>query len=192
MGREIKVMRRHGYEWRESDPAEEGKVRMKEETGTNEGNSQVTLREEGHNGDEEPALWGLDLEALRSSNRPLVAGAQSMSGTGLPIYSAQNARAYLFKSFASSRADEAQSGSPSKKVSAAAQRAEKEQNLAKLLRALDSLCASWAHVLDKDELDRRAWSWYVAVRPEVKEGVAGWGGRGEVKLGEILEMRRKG
>ncbi|KAL9099550.1 MAG: hypothetical protein Q9163_004970 [Psora crenata] len=191
MGREVKVMRRHGYEWRVSNVAKEGRDSVKEETPSEDANSQVTLQQEVTSGDDDPALWGLDLEALRTSNGPLVARSQSMNGTGLPIYSADNARAYLCKSFASSPADAAQAGSPSKKSSAAAEKAQKEENLAKLLRALDLLYASWAHVLAKDELDRRAWSWYVAVRPDVKEGVAGWGGRGEVKLGKILQLRRE-
>jgi hypothetical protein len=69
---------------------------------------------------------------------------------------------------------------------------EKEENLGLLLSALDRLYTSWAHVLSKDDLDRRAWSWYVHVRPEVQNGVAGWGGKGEVKLSEILGLRRKG
>ena len=190
MGREIKVMRRHGYNPKE-DEKHPGSVKeeVKEEEAPD---SQATLKREETSIDDEPALWGLDLEALRKSNGPLVPGEQKGKGAGLPIYSAQNARAYLMKSFASAPVETSHNGSQGKKSSVAAQKAEKEENLGRLLRALDSLHASWSHVLAKDELDRRSWSWYVAVRPDVKDGAAGWGGKGEVKLAKILEMRRKG
>lgn len=191
MGREVKVMRRHGYNWREG--TEKGGDEDKQETVQQENaGSQATLKQEDTSGDEEPALWGLDLEALRSANTPLVTGAQRADGACLPVHSAQNARAYLLKSFAPPVTDDPATPSQTKKSSAAIQRAEREENLACLLTALDLLYASWSHVLAKDELDRRAWSWYVTVRPEVKDGVAGWGGKGEVVLGRILELRRKG
>lgn len=164
---------------------------IREEVKPEEADSQATLKQEETSREEEPALWGLDLEALRKSNGPLVPGEQKANGAGLPIYNAHSARAYLMRSFETS-VEAPQSGSPVKKSSAAAQKAEKEENLGRLLGALDLLHASWAHVLAKDELDRRSWSWYVAVRPDVKDGVAGWGGKGEVKLAKILEMRRKG
>ena len=185
MGRDIRVMKRWGYEWKGKSEEE-----VVKEEGSESLNSQNTLKQEDESGDE-PALWGLDLEALRSSNGPVLAGAQGANGSGLPIYTAQSARAYLLKSFASppSSSDEV---SPKKKKSLAALRDEKEKNLALLLRALDLLYDSWAHVLARDELDRRAWAWYVAVRPDVEHGVAGWGGKGEVKLEQILNLRRKG
>jgi hypothetical protein len=79
-----------------------------------------------------------------------------------------------------------------KKKSAAALDAEKEKNLGLLLGALDMLFGSWAEHISRDELDRRAWGWYVQVRPDVDSGVAGWGGKGEVKLADIVKLRRKG
>lgn len=179
MGRNISIMKRWGYEWKEKSEAESVKTE----------DSQETLNQ-GDQPNEEPALWGLDLEALRSSNGPLVPGAQGANSSGLPVYSAESARAYLLKSFASVP-PAAEELSPKKK-SAAALKAEKERNLALLLQALDLLYESWAHVLGRDELDRRAWAWYVAVRPQVENGVAGWGGKGEVKLSQILDLRRKG
>ena len=200
MGRDVRVMKRWGYEWR--GKSEVGGVKGED--------SQSTVKEEeeeeeGGTQEEEPALWGLDLEALRSSNGPLIPGAHGANTSTLPIYHAESARAYLLKSFATPPTPPAPSSShetpipstPSpkkekKKPSASTLKASKEQNLALLLRALDLLYASWAHVLSKDELDRRAWAWYVAVRPEVEHGVAGWGGKGEVRLERILEMRRKG
>lgn len=179
MGREVSVMKRWGYEWKGNPKVEEVKAE----------DSQETLKQEEHVS-EEPALWGLDLEALRSSNSPLVSGAQGANSSGLPVYSAESARAYLLKSFAS--IPPATNEPSPKKQSAAALKAEKERNLGLLLQALDLLYASWAHVSGRDELDRRAWAWYVAVRPEVENGVAGWGGKGEVKLSQILDLRRKG
>ena len=177
MGRDIRVMKRWGYEWTGNPKAESSDAM----------DSQETLKQEGKL-DDEPALWGLDLEALRSSNGPLASGAQGAHSSSLPIYTAQSARAYLLKSFASiaSPMDE----SSPKKKSAAVLKADKERNLGLLLRALELVFRSWA-VLSREELDRRCWTWYVAVRPEVENGAAGWGGKGEVKLSEILNLRRK-
>ena len=186
MGRDIRVMKRWGYEWKGKSEQE---VVKKE--GSDSLDSQTTLKQEDRS-EEEPALWGLDLEALRSSNGPVLAGAQGANGSGLPIYTAQSARAYLLKSFASAPSSSSDEVSPKKKKSVAALKDDKEKNLAMLLRALDLLYESWAHVLARDELDRRAWAWYVAVRPDVEHGVAGWGGKGEVKLEQILNLRRKG
>lgn len=67
---------------------------------------------------------------------------------------------------------------------------QKAANLALLLTALDVVFASWEKVLGPDELDRRAWGWYVSVRPSVEEGAAGWGGKGEVDLGRVTGLRR--
>ena len=187
MGRDIRVMKRWGYEWKGKPEEAVGK-----EEGSESLNSQNTLKHEDESGDE-PALWGLDLEALRSSNGPVLASAQGANGSGLPIYTAQSARAYLLKSFASAPSSPSDEVSPKKKKkSLATLKDEKEKNLALLLQALDLLYDSWAHVLARDELDRRAWAWYVAVRPDVEHGVAGWGGKGEVKLEQILNLRRKG
>ena len=183
MGRDIRVLKRWGYEWKGKSEEEARNLTAESLEAMD---SQKTLKQEGHP-DDEPALWGLDLEALRSSNGPLVSGAH---GSGLPIYTAQSARAYLLKSFSSlpSPKDEA---SPPKKKSAAVLKAEKERNLGLVLRTLDFLFKSWT-LLSPEELDKRAWAWYVAVRPDVENGVAGWGGKGEVKLSQILNLRRKG
>ncbi|KAK4697183.1 hypothetical protein P7C71_g852, partial [Lecanoromycetidae sp. Uapishka_2] len=178
MGRDVRVMKRWGYEWSEKSAVD-----------TKPEDSQDTLKQE-EQPEDAPALWGLDLEALKKSNGPLVSGAHGTNGSGLPIYNAQSARAYLLKSFA--LPPSSTEGASPKKKSAAALRSEKEKNLANLLRALDMLFISWAHILSREELDRRAWAWYVAVRPDVEHGVAGWGGKGEVKLSQILDLRRKG
>ena len=174
MGREIRVMKRWGYEWETKDEA---------------GATQETLDEESQSSsNEQPALWGLDLEALKKSNGPLTVGSHSSSSSQLPIYTAQSARAYLLKSF-----DTPPLGVQSnttKKQSNATKVAEKERNLSFLLGALELLYQSWFATLDKAELDKRSWSWYVRVRPEAETGVAGWGGKGDVKLSEILDLRR--
>ena len=189
MGREIRVMKRWGYDWK----AGEDRAKTENVTEEEEANTQDTVKHEEDAKDEEPALWGLDLEALRSSNGPVVPGQGPHNGAGLPIYAAASARAYLLKSFASAPTPRNEAETPpKKKPSAASLNKEKEQNVAKLLQALDLLYTSWAHVLPRDDLDKRAWSWYVAARPDVQNGVAGWGGRGEVSLNQILEMRRKG
>ncbi|OCL12759.1 hypothetical protein AOQ84DRAFT_284536 [Glonium stellatum] len=176
MGREIRVMKRWGYEWE-----------AKDETG----GTQEILHEQSHSSNnEQPALWGLDLEALKKSNGPLTVGLHGSSSSQLPIYTAQSARAYLLKSFDTpTPPSDAQPGTV-KKQSNATKVAEKERNLSLLLGALELLYQSWSTTLDKAELDRRSWSWYVRVRPEVETGVAGWGGKGDVKLSEILGLRR--
>ena len=172
LGREIRVMKRWGYEWA-----------VKQE----EGATQETVKEEP-NSMEEPALWGIDLEALKKSNGPVTVGSRHTSTSQLPIFTAQSARAYLLKSFDSPNLNEAKS-IPKKKASATII-AEKERNLGLLFQALDLLYQSWSSILSKDELDKRAWGWYVRVRPDVEPGVAGWGGKGTIKLSEILALRR--
>jgi len=132
------------------------------------------------------ALWGLDLEAMRSTDAPVTGGTAG----GMPIYKPESARAYILKAFASPPASE--EGTAKKKKSGVVLEREKEENLRLLLGALELLFGSWVEHISRDELDRRAWSWYVQVRPEVESGVAGWGGKGEVKLVDILNLRRKG
>ncbi|KAF2803792.1 uncharacterized protein BDZ99DRAFT_491501 [Mytilinidion resinicola] len=173
MGREIRVMKRWGYEWDVKDEA---------------GATQETVNEQSSvPEDVKPALWGLDLEKLKKHNGPLTHGA----GAGqLPIYTAQGARAYLLKSFElAAKEVKVEEASEGKKRSNSSKSAEKERNLGLLLRALDLLYQSWS-TLETDELNRRAWSWYVRVRPEVENGVAGWGGKGDVKLSDILALRK--
>lgn len=135
------------------------------------------------------ALWGLDLEAMKGGNG-------SVTGAGMPVYGAVGARAYILKSFPSPVPAPLEGAGDSpvkkKKIRAAVLDAEKEANLGCLLGALDLLFGSWVEHISRDELDRRAWGWYVQVRPEVEGGTAGWGGKGEVKLGDILRLRRKG
>lgn len=178
LGRQIRVMKRWGYEWKEQAQAEEEPSEL---------DSQQTLH-----GDAEPRheaetpLWGLDLEALRNKND---SSHHVHSATnGLPIYTAQSARSYLLRSFDSLPAEDQKK--PAKKQTSAAKQGDKDRNLGLLLGALDLLYQSWSQVLGKEELDRRAWSWYVAVRPDVAAGAAGWGEKNQVKLGAILDLRR--
>lgn len=180
MGKDLRVLRRWGYDWKpvEADEAESS--------------TQGTLKAEDDETEEaqtedKPPLWGLDLEALKKSKAevPAVARAQSATTTNMPIYTPQSARAYLLKSFESP--PPAESG---KKVSAAAKAAEKERNLGMLLRAIDLLYQSWLVTITSEELDKRIWGWYIKVRPSVENGVAGWGGRNEVRLADILALRR--
>ena len=197
LGRVIPVMKRWGYNAKEQNRVSNGTTfddnnNFKSDDEAKD--SQATIKGNEAPADqvseESPALWGLDLEALRAANSPLVPGKDTSK---LPIYTPQSARAYILKSFASAPLSATMDPDPPrKKPSAAAIAASKEKNLGLLLRALNLLYSSWAQVLSTDELDRRAWSFYVNVRPEVDNGVAGWGGKGEVKLAQILAMRRKG
>lgn len=180
MTREVRVMKRWGYEWEEpltqSTLAESTQETLKA--------SQDTLVQEPTAKD--PALWGLDLEALKKANQPGSGGSYKGATSQLPIYTAQSARAYLVKSFETPKEE----GKTPAKRSNAAIVGEKERNLGLLLGALELLYQSWAPVLSKDELDKRSWGWYVRVRPDVAQGVAGWGGKGNVKLSDILDLRR--
>ncbi|KAF2196929.1 hypothetical protein GQ43DRAFT_458832 [Delitschia confertaspora ATCC 74209] len=176
MGREIRVMKRWGYQWKE----------MKDYDASIESGGGT------ENFNEQPPLWGVDLEALKKSNGPVTPG--SASSSQLPIYTAHSARAYILRSFGSPKLEsEETEPSPANKKSNAetAVVAEREKNLGLLLGALELLLQSWSTILTKEELDKRAWGWYVRIRPEVESGVAGWGGKGNVKLADILSLRRQ-
>ena len=144
------------------------------------------------------ALWGLDLEAARAKATVGGYGSgtkqhQTTGVVGMQIHRPEAARAYLLKSFASAPAPEGEDGEAAKKKKATvkALEAEKEENLGMLLGALRMLFDSWADHLAPAELDRRAWAWYVAVRPDVDNGPRGWGAKGTLRLSEILNLRRK-
>jgi hypothetical protein len=176
MGRDIRTMKRWGYEWKEKGETKQAETQL----------GDATIQQEEQN----PALWGLDLEALKKSSGPAKPGTGVGLGDNLPIHTPQSARAYLLKSFDTPPKSDSDASPKKKAPSAAAMREEKEQNLGKLLGTLDLLYRSWATVLEPAELDRRAWNWYLRVRPEVADGVAGWGGKGSVKLADILALRR--
>ncbi|KAH7323707.1 hypothetical protein BKA65DRAFT_598266 [Rhexocercosporidium sp. MPI-PUGE-AT-0058] len=131
------------------------------------------------------ALWGLDLEGMKKANSAVVGGA---GGSGMPIHRPEGARAYILKAFSS---PEPLAGGGKKKISGVALDREREANLGLLLGALDIVFKSWDGHVSREELDRKAWAWYVQVRPDVAGGVAGWGGKGLVKLSDILKLRRK-
>ncbi|KAI0877424.1 hypothetical protein GGS24DRAFT_133392 [Hypoxylon argillaceum] len=148
------------------------------------------------------AVWGLDLEAMKNkagttgsaSSRSYEAGV-----VGMPIHRPEAAKAYLFKSFTtridpSSEQPDPQQASMSKvspkKKTVKTLHLEKEENVARLLGAIRILYESWADHLSSTDLDRRAWNWYVAVRPEVESGPSGWGAKGQLKLSDILALRR--
>lgn len=210
MGKELKVLKRWGYEWKEDDGQaqlqtkpdpqleEQERIKVEEEKRESDEHAEQETNEEQQQQQQQPPLWGLDLEALRKAseanvnNAPTLARAQSASTTNMPIHTPQAARAYLLKSFddppPSSNGPSSSSG---KKPSAATKAAAKERNLALLLRSLDLLYQSWIDTVGPEELDRRVWGWYVRVRPAVEHGVAGWGGKNEVKLADVLALRRE-
>jgi hypothetical protein len=215
MGKELRVLKRWGYDWRDesvetkAEPSNEEQqhlnddnVVIKTETPTEEDeelkvNSNLHQTPHLHDQEEQPPLWGLDLEALKkaststSSNTPVLAKAQGASTTNMPIHTPRAARAYLLKSFDNPPLTDQQASSRQKSTSAAIKAADKERNLGMLLRALDLLYRSWIDTVGPAELDRRVWGWYIRVRPAVEHGVAGWGGKNEVKLADILALRRE-
>jgi hypothetical protein len=202
MGKDVRVLKRWGNDWEE-----ERSVKIEKSTdGGGDGDGAAQVKSEQHDDElhvhvpseeeqqqQSPALWGLDLEALSKSETSIPAararGAQQSASTAnLPIHAPQSARAYLLKSFDSPPS----AVQPSKKkVSANAKAAEKERNLGMLLRAIDLLYQSWIGTIGPAELDKRVWGWYVRVRPAVEQGAAGWGGKNEVKLADILALRRE-
>lgn len=123
------------------------------------------------------AVWALD----PLDTKP------AASTVGMAIHRPEGARNYLLRSFGTAHDDGAGEG----KKTVAALNDEKQENLGRLLGALRLLYASWAGVLRRDELDRRAWSWYVAVRPDVEAGPSGWGAKGVLRLDKILDLRRR-
>ncbi|KAF2745129.1 hypothetical protein M011DRAFT_520605 [Sporormia fimetaria CBS 119925] len=172
MGRDIRVMKRWGY-----DPKDNG-----EDTATQE-----TLKEEP-TGETQPALWGVDLEKLKQDDGLATTSSRNPASAHLPIYTAQSARAYLLKSFDTPPSQNKDTSSSRKTPGSTS--ADRERNLGLLLGALELLFESWASVLSKEDLDKRAWGWYVRVRPEVDAGAAGWGAKGRIKLEDILALRR--
>ncbi|KAJ3472386.1 hypothetical protein NLG97_g11032 [Lecanicillium saksenae] len=125
----------------------------------------------------EAAVWGLDTQDKNPTT----------STVGMGIHRPEGARNYLLRSFGSPAPKEG-SGGPKKTVTAINN--EKMENLGRLLGALRIVVESWSGVLKRDELDKRAWNWYVAVRPDVQSGPSGWGARGELKLSKILDLKR--
>lgn len=179
LGREIAVLKRWDY-----DPAEGGPGRKGEEGDDAEEKVGTGL----------PPLWGLDLDALRRNDSIGSAGmtagrARNQTMSTLPVHTPESARSYLLKSFALFRENDDEGANKSKKKTADST-AERERCLGLLLQALDTLFSSWASTLSAEELDRRAWSWYVRVRPEIQSGVAGWGEKGSLKLADILSLKR--
>lgn len=217
LGKEIPVLRRWGYEWKagQGGDAEGGNAETLDSTIKKEASEHDKKAEHYNEGlptEDEAALWALDLEQLKQLNGPLTFASSEDGGgetAGLPVYSPHSAQSYLLRAFETftppreeveiaREEEEKVSGSVKAKASAKGKRTgaavvrEKEENLGALLRALKLLFQSWMRVLGKNEMDQRAWSWYVSVRPEVEQGVAGWGAKGQVKLKDILDLRRKG
>jgi hypothetical protein len=180
MTRDIRVLKRWGYEWKPEETIKDIKTEdqdLKPCTG---------ISHEGSSVEDSPALLALDLEQVKRLDAPPIVTV-SASTADLPVYHADSARNYILKAFDSVYDDKAET---KKKKSSAEIAAEREANLGHLTKALDLLFESWSVVLDSDELDKRAWSWYVKVRPQVEAGRAGWGAKGQVKLKDILELRR--
>ncbi|KAF2445301.1 hypothetical protein P171DRAFT_521311 [Karstenula rhodostoma CBS 690.94] len=183
LNRQIRVMKRWGYTWKEEPEVKEEDLVSSQATvaGDDAQDTQETVAPD------EPALWGVDLEALKKTNGPMTVGARQGSTSELPIYRPESTRAYLMKSFGIKPSGDAK---PAKALAGKKAAEEKERNLGLLLASLDLLCQSWTPILSSEDLDKRAWGWYCSVRPEVNSGVAGWGGKGDVKLTDILRLRR--
>ncbi len=144
------------------------------------------------------AFWGLDLDALRKSNGPLIAGKDVKRSAGPPIHKATGPRNYLLKSMILVDPDPTQSGDTieGKKTAAKTKTGQtmtkqREEAAAMMLKAIDVVCRSWASTLSSEDLDQRAQTWYTRSRPDVEQGQAGWGQRGQVCLADILKLRKE-
>lgn len=180
LGREIRVLKRWDYNPREGQPTI---LPTPEESNPNKDLAEDFLGKSNiDDADRMPPLWGVDLEAARSSQS--ITEPKKKTGD-LPIYTAQSARSYLLRSISNLQ----KSPAPSKPKSNTAKGQDNEESVACLLSVIDSICRSWATNLKKEELDRRAWVWYLKVRPDVQSGVQGWGQKGQVKLSDILALR---
>jgi hypothetical protein len=181
LGRDIRVLKRWDYNPREGKP---------DNTSASEKlNSNAVSAEDAvgtgdiDDTDKMPPLWGVDLEAIRKSQA--TAGSGPKPASALPIYTAQSARSYLLRSIS-----KLHEGTPTKPKSNVAAVQEKEDCVGHLVHAIDSVCSSWSTTLSKNDLDKRAWAWYLRVRPDVQSGAQGWGEKGQVKLSDILALRR--
>jgi hypothetical protein len=127
------------------------------------------------------ALWALDPRDMKPS----------ASTIGMPIHRPEGARNYLLRSFGQSLLGDGEAVKTMKKTTALAINEGRHESVGRLLGAIRLLLASWAGVLKPDELDRRAWTWYISVRPDVDSGPSGWGAKGQLDLNKILDLRRK-
>ncbi|KAG9526609.1 hypothetical protein KCU93_g5431, partial [Aureobasidium melanogenum] len=179
MSRDVRVLKRWGYDWKPDakDSVKDIKTEEADQKPSVQGLSSA---------EDSPALLALDLEQLKRLDGPPIVST-SASTAGLPVYHADSARNYILKAFDSAYEDKPET---KKKKPAAELAAEREANLGHLTKALDSLFQSWSVVLSSDDLDNRAWNWYVKVRPQVEAGRAGWGSKGQIKLKDILDLRR--
>lgn len=152
------------------------------------------------------AVWGLDLEAMRkrSTISAMHAGPASYRAGGieLSVYEPQAVKSYLLRSLAvrvetagncdAVEAEDETTHVPEPNVDGSQTlEGEEEQNLAQLTGAIRLLYSSWADHLSNAELDRKAWAWYISVRPDMQNGSLEKGTRGPIKLVDILNLRRK-
>jgi hypothetical protein len=180
LGRTIKVLKRWDYNPREGQPAQE--------VPPGEATIDDILGEfPPDHSEPAPPIWGIDVQATKRVHGPLTKERQE---TLLPIHTPESARSYLVKSFINAPSETTKQSKRSKRRNHAEIEAEKEACAGHLLRAIDLVCRSWTSILSKDDLDRRAWAWYVHVRPSIKDGVEGWGEKGAVKLAQILALKR--
>ncbi len=156
---------------------------------TSIGDTQETVGTENIMHTSHEAFWGIDLEALRKSNGPLIAGKNQKGNSGPPIHTPESARNYLLRSM-DVVAQSPDSPSRKKKKTALETTARKEEAAGMVLKAIDIVLDSWKETVSMAELERRTQSWYAMVRPEVAQGQAGWGQRGHLPLRHILRLKR--
>ncbi|KAL2854400.1 hypothetical protein BJY01DRAFT_37380 [Aspergillus pseudoustus] len=181
LGRNIKILKRWDYDPREGQPPQKS-------LSVEDMIDDILGKCSSDNLEPAPPIWGIDVQAARRMHGSDISEKQEQA---LPIHTPQSARSYLFKSFVKAGSEHTTQLKKSKSRNQIEDEAEKEACVGHLLRAINSVCRSWASTLSKDELDRRAWAWYVHVRPSIKSGVGGWGEKGAVKLADILALKKR-
>lgn len=184
LGRDVRVLKRWDYDPREGLPQTTQSSQNREIVPDD-----ILGQHPPGSSESAPPLWGIDTEALKRAQSSRSDAAITSEKT-LPIHTPQSARSYLLRSFVRTPSGNTENQTPSKRKSNVQVEAEKTDCLSQLLQCIDLVCRSWASALSVDELDRRAWAWYVRVRPSVQSGIGGWGEKGAVELSEILALKR--
>lgn len=183
LGREISVLKRWGYDWSENAGSRDSIHQI----GFQNSQSQSAPRQRNH---ETPAVWGLDLEASNNTKNTKNYNYNTTFNEGeplLPIHKPEAARDYILRCFGVNPSQNVNEGKRKKPLES---HSGHEKDLSLLLGAIDILCQSWASTLNAVDLDKRAWAWYVRVRPEIQDGIHGWGQKGQIPLSKILALRR--
>ncbi|KAG2412298.1 hypothetical protein HFD88_009855 [Aspergillus terreus] len=141
LGRDIRVLKRWGYNPREGESAEAGGSHG--DATASQSVNDTLGQEVAEDSESMPPLWGIDLEALKSTHGKRSSGP-SKSGNSLPIYTPESARSYLLKAFAQVLPEGRDSPKRSARKTTAQLGTEREVALGHLLSSIDMM--NWTGV----------------------------------------------